>query len=266
MAHWQAVGFVHGVMNTDNMSILGLTIDYGPYGWVDDFDPSWTPNTTDAQQRRYRFGAQPQVGMWNVERLGVALLPLLGDEGAIEAALHAYQRAFEGEASRRFCAKLGLSVSDEAVEHSHALFAWLAAGETDMTLFFRGLCAVAEGPEPTTFPEPLKEAFYDAPPEGYLARGLEWLQRWWKLTREEDASPERLALRMRAVNPKYVLRNYLAQEAIDLAHGGDASGIHALLDVLRRPFDEQPGREHFAQKRPDWARSKPGCSALSCSS
>jgi uncharacterized protein YdiU (UPF0061 family) len=112
----------------------------------------------------------------------------------------------------------------------------------------------------------LREAFYKAPSESTLRVGLDWLQLWWDRTREEQATPAVLAERMNAVNPKYVLRNYLAQEVIDQATAGDVSGIGKLLEVLRRPFTEQPGQEHFAQKRPDWARSKPGCSALSCSS
>jgi uncharacterized protein YdiU (UPF0061 family) len=266
MAHWQAVGFVHGVMNTDNMSVLGLTIDYGPYGWVDDFDPSWTPNTTDAEQRRYRYGNQPGIGMWNVERLGIALLPMLGDDEAkVEAALREYQRAFEAEASRRFTAKLGLA--EDAVETVHALFSWLAQEETDMTIFFRQLAKVVVGPKPTTFPDVLRAAFYGAPSEAHVQAGLSWLSTWWDLTRARDAAPSVLAERMNAVNPKYVLRNYLAQQAIDAAHAGDGgAAVNELLDVMRRPFDEQPGRERFAEKRPDWARSKPGCSALSCSS
>lgn len=267
MAQWQAVGFVHGVMNTDNMSMLGLTIDYGPYGWVDDFDPAWTPNTTDAEQRRYRFGNQPGIGLWNIERLGVALLPLMeDDESLVEAAMLAYQRTFEEEASLRFTAKLGLTPRDGTVELTHSLFSFLAAEETDMTLFFRALCDVVESEQPAPFPDALRVAFYGTPSDAHLARGLEWLRTWWDRTREEAATPAVLAERMRSVNPKYVLRNYLAQEAIDAAHAGDASGVTTLLEVLRRPFDEQPGQEKFAQKRPDWARSKPGCSALSCSS
>ena len=264
MAHWQAVGFVHGVMNTDNMSMLGLTIDYGPYGWVDDFNPSWTPNTTDAEQRRYRFGNQPGIGLWNIERLGVALLPLLeNEEGLVEAALLAYQRTFEEEAARRFTAKLGLTPRDGTVELTHELFSILAAAETDMTIFFRALGELVVAPSPLAFPA---TAFYGTPDEAHLKRGLAWLQTWWQRTREENVSPQALSERMRAVNPKYVLRNYLAQEAIDAAHAGDASGVTNLLEVLRRPFDEQEGQERSAQKRPDWARSKPGCSALSCSS
>jgi uncharacterized protein YdiU (UPF0061 family) len=270
IAHWHSVGFVHGVMNTDNMSILGLTIDYGPYGWIDDFNPDWTPNTTDAENRRYRFGNQPSIGLWNIERLGVALMPLFeGDAALLEAGLREYKRAFQAELAHRYMAKLGLSsLEDEAdFQLVNGCFSWLAAQETDMTLFFRGLARVVTAPEaPAELPAVLREAFYGQVPEDHLAKGLEWLTAWWRRTRREEAAPAELARRMDAVNPKYVLRNYLAQEAIDAAHAGDGSKVHLLLDVMRRPFDEQPGREAYAAKRPDWARFKPGCSALSCSS
>ena len=270
IAQWQAVGFVHGVMNTDNMSILGLTIDYGPYGWVDDFNPSWTPNTTDAEQRRYRFGAQPSIGLWNVESLGIALLPLLGgDESRVVEGLQIYQRAFAEASGQRFAAKLGLASLDAPSDLTMAqeLFDWLAREETDMTIFFRALSRVVLAPTaPTAFPAVLAEAFYGPVPEEHEAKGLAWLRAWWTRTRGEQAPPEVLARRMDAVNPRYVLRNWLSQEAIDAAHAGDDSKVHALLEVMRRPFEEQPGREHYAGRRPEWARNKPGCSALSCSS
>jgi uncharacterized protein YdiU (UPF0061 family) len=270
MAHWQAVGFVHGVMNTDNMSILGLTIDYGPYGWLEDFDPGWTPNTTDAMEHRYRYGNQPSIGLWNVERLGVALLPLLEDQEAlVEEGLAEYQRTFSAELSQRFSAKLGLSALESQADIAlvNDCFAWLAAYETDMTLFFRGLSQVVTAPEaPRELPRPVRDAFYEDVPEDHVARVLEWLTTWWQRTRREEAPPAELARRMDAANPKYVMRNWLAQEAIDAAHKGDDTKVHALLEVMRRPYDEQPGREAYAAKRPDWARSKPGCSALSCSS
>ncbi|MFE8599659.1 protein adenylyltransferase SelO [Archangium violaceum] len=270
IAHWQAVGFVHGVMNTDNMSILGLTIDYGPYGWLEDFDPGWTPNTTDATEHRYRYGNQPNIGMWNVERLGVALLPLLeNQEALVEEGLVEYQRTFSAELARRFAAKLGLSSLEREgdVALVNECFAWLAAYETDMTIFFRGLSQVATLPEaPRELPRPVRDAFYGPVPEAHGARVLEWLSAWWQRTRSEEAPPAELARRMDAVNPKYVMRNWLAQEAIDAAHQGDDSKVHELLEVMRRPYEEQPGREAYAAKRPEWARSKPGCSALSCSS
>ena len=270
IAHWQAVGFVHGVMNTDNMSILGLTIDYGPYGWVDNFNPGWTPNTTDADQRRYRFGNQPAIGLWNIERLGVALFPLLEEqESLLVDGLNEYQHVFAQEMSQRFATKLGLSAleDDADVALVNDCFAWLPAHETDMTLFFRGLSQVVTEPTaPRELPRVVRDAFYKDVPEAHVTRVLQWLGTWWQRTRREEAPPEQLARQMDAANPRYVLRNWLAQQAIDAAHEGDYSQVHELLEVMRRPFDEQPGREAYAAKRPDWARSKPGCSALSCSS
>ncbi len=263
IAHWQAVGFVHGVMNTDNMSMIGLTLDYGPYGWVDDFDPAWTPNTTDAQQRRYRYGHQPAIGMWNIERLGVAFLPLMNeDEAKVESALLEYKKTFEAEAASWWAKKLGVKNDATLVEFANELLEWLAAEETDMTIFFRSLGSLAGSPVPARFPEGVKAAFYGAPKEAHLAKGLFWLQRWWK--RAQDAGATKAALD--AVNPKYVLRNYLAQDAIDAAHAGDESKVQELYEVMRRPFDEQPGREAYAVRRPESAKNRPGCSALSCSS
>ncbi len=268
VAHWMAVGFVHGVLNTDNLSILGLSIDYGPYGWIDDFDPSWTPNTTDLPGRRYAFGNQPQIGLWNVERLGAALLPLLDDdENAVLDALHAYERAYATASAARFAAKLGLrALGDGDRELLADLFATLGAHPTDMTIFFRALADTATlAAAPAAIPPAVTAALYGVPAPAHAARLLAWLQRWWtRVQAEGDAAAT--ADRLRAANPKFVLRNWLAQEAIDAAHAGDLAPLHTLADVMRRPFDEQPGREHYAQKRPEWARDKPGCSALSCSS
>jgi uncharacterized protein YdiU (UPF0061 family) len=270
IAHWQAVGFVHGVMNTDNMSVLGLTIDYGPYGWLDDFNPGWTPNTTDARTRRYCYGNQPQIGLWNLERFGEALSPLVeGDREGLEEGLKLYARTFVEANSAHFAAKLGFThfESQEDAARVQALFDWLEKEETDFTLFFRGLSDVARAPQaPTAFPEPLRGIFYGEVPQAHLEAGTAWLASWWERTRREDEAPEGLAARMDRVNPLYVLRNWLSQEAIDAAHEGDLSKVHTLLEVMRRPFEVQPGREHFAQKRPEWARHKAGCSALSCSS
>lgn len=269
IAHWQAVGFVHGVMNTDNLSILGLTIDYGPYGWIDDFDLGWTPNTTDAQMRRYAFGNQPGIGMWNVERLGEALLPLLANEDAVHAAADAYRTTYAAEATRRFAAKLGITFDGARGDGEllQQLFTWLGGAETDMTIFFRALSReVVADAAPSDLSPGMRAAFYGNVPEAHAAAGLAWLQHWWKRTRRETTAPMAIARAMDAVNPKFVLRNWLAQDAIDAAHAGDASKVQRLLEVMERPFDEQRGNDDLAQKRPEWARSKPGCSALSCSS
>ncbi len=270
MAQWQAVGFVHGVMNTDNLSILGLTIDYGPYGWIDDFDLGWTPNTTDARQRRYAFGNQPAIGLWNIERLGLAILPLLDDdETALDEGLQAFQQTYAAEASQRFAAKIGLIFSSAHGDGAllQDLFTWLGGAETDMTRFFRALSSVVTLPAaPTAVPAVLAAASYAPISAAREESCVAWLQRWWQRTRAENRTPEQIAQAMNATNPWFVLRNWVAQEVIDAAHAGDLSKLHTALTVLQQPFLEQPAHAAWAEKRPEWARSKPGCSALSCSS
>ena len=265
VAGWMRVGFVHGVMNTDNMSILGLTIDYGPYGWVDDYDPDWTPNTTDAQGRRYRFGWQPRVAHWNLSRLGQALSPLFDDIAPLQAGLDAYADTYARLDRANIAAKLGLpDCRDGDVELMQRLHGLLQAGEVDMTLFFRGL-ADLDAAAPSL--DVVSDAFYDpAKREGLQGEFDAWLAAYASRLHEAGEPDTVRRTRMRSANPKFVLRNYLAQQAIDRAEAGDPEGIAELLDVMRRPYDEQPGREAFAAKRPDWARTKAGCSMLSCSS
>lgn len=265
VAQWIRVGFVHGVMNTDNMSVLGLTIDYGPYGWVEDYDPDWTPNTTDAQGRRYRFGTQMQVAYWNLVRLAQAVSPLFDEAAPLQAGLDAFQARFAAEDRGHLLAKLGLGAYREGDEVLMAQFRKLLhEGEMDMTLAFRALADVdPHQPDAGV----LEEAFYSP---GRRARVmpdlLDWLQRHAARVRDAGLPAGERRRIMRAANPKYVLRNWLAQEAIDRAEQGDAAGIAELLAVMRRPCEEQPGREAFAQRRPEWARERAGCSMLSCSS
>ena len=265
VAHWMRVGFVHGVMNTDNMSILGLTIDYGPYGWIDDFDLDWTPNTTDAQGRRYRFGQQAEIAYWNLGRLATALAPAFAATDPLNAGLDRYVDAFVAADRSNIAAKLGLAEClDEDVELMQALYTLLQEGEVDMTLFFRALGDV-DAAAPTL--APLAHAFYDETVQRRTAPAFgDWLTRYGARVRRDALPAAERRVRMHAVNPRYVLRNYLAQQAIDRAEAGDDAGIHELLDVLRRPYDDQPGCEHFAQRRPEWARNRAGCSMLSCSS
>ncbi len=272
IVHWHRVGFVHGVMNTDNMSILGLTIDYGPYGWLDNFDPDWTPNTTDRQGRRYRFGNQPGIGQWNLAQLGSAFFPLIQDAEPLQDAIDGYVTIF-GEAHQDMLqAKLGLAEwrgeQDEALVGE--LLELLRVAETDMTLFYRGLALVSSDEGSNDDPlAPLMSAFYR--PEEELTdevrgRWAQWLDQYTTRLRAEGRSDGERKLAMDAVNPLYVMRNYLAQLAIDAAEQGDFSEITTLLDVMRNPYVEQPGRERFAELRPDWARTRVGCSMLSCSS
>jgi uncharacterized protein YdiU (UPF0061 family) len=265
VAHWMRVGFVHGVMNTDNMSILGLTIDYGPYGWIDNLDPDWTPNTTDAGSRRYCFGRQPHIAYWNLARLAEALAPAFASAEPLEAGLGRYVAEFNRSSRDSTAMKFGFTEwqdGDETI--SDALFDWLHAAEVDMTLFFRLLADVdVEAPDPGLF----LPAFYDETKRAEHEPVLrEWLSHYGDRVRRDGRSASARKAQMNAVNPRYVLRNYLAQEAIDRAEQGDEAGIAELLDVMRHPYDDQPGRERFAARRPDWARSRAGCSMLSCSS
>lgn len=268
VAHWMRVGFVHGVMNTDNMSILGLTIDYGPYGWVDDFDPDWTPNTTDAAGRRYRFGNQPYIAHWNLWQLANAIHPVVREEAPLERALTAYADVHDAEYRRMMQAKLGLgdwrpgeAGDDGLLARLHEL---LARGEVDMTLFFRRLADVDPAAPSLA---PLDEAFYDPGRRAAVEAGLlAWLAEHGARVRADGLPAAARRTTMLRANPLYVPRNYLAQQAIDAAEKGDPSELETLLAVLRRPYDEQPGCERFAARRPDWARDRPGCSMLSCSS
>ncbi|MBJ6982930.1 YdiU family protein [Luteimonas sp. MC1572] len=265
VGHWMRVGFVHGVLNTDNMSILGLTIDYGPYGWIDDYDPDWTPNTTDAQGRRYRFGWQPRVAHWNLARLAQALSPLFASAAPLQAGLDAYAATWAEAERDNASGKLGLSSCDDAdLALMRELQALLHTAGADMTILFRALADI-DLDSPT--PAPLREAFYDDARRAAAEPALiDWLARYAARCRADELPPEARVAHMHASNPKFVLRNYLAQQAIDRATQGDDSGVLELLEVMRDPYGEQPGREAFAGRRPDWARDRAGCSMLSCSS
>ena len=274
IVHWMRVGFVHGVMNTDNMSVLGLTLDYGPYGWLEDYNPDWTPNTTDAQRRRYRYGAQPQIAEWNLMKLANALYPLLEEVEPLEAALASYAEHFDRGWRAMMAGKLGLSTFDPATDPAlvEELMAVLGLAETDMTLFYRRLadvpCAQPVRSTDDALITPLLDAYYTpaALTDAHRLRLAAWLRRYADRARTDGLDDAQRRERMNRVNPKYVLRNYLAQQAIDRAEQGDYSLVNETLEVLRRPYDEQPDREAFAAKRPDWARDRPGCSMLSCSS
>lgn len=246
MVDWLRVGFVHGVMNTDNMSILGLTIDYGPYGWLDVYDPEWTPNTTDAQNRRYRFSQQPSIALWNLHQLA-ASLNLLG--GNFEKSLEDYRKVFFQEWERMMTSKLGLSVFNS--ELVHELESIMRIQEVDMTLFYRLLAGA-------TKPDDLKESFYQEMKVETQEKLSSWLTRWKILSPDPEL--------MNKVNPVFIPRNYLAQEAVDGILQTDLSKLKALELALKTPYELNEATKPYFKKRPEWARTKAGCSMLSCSS
>jgi uncharacterized protein YdiU (UPF0061 family) len=246
MVDWMRLGFVHGVMNTDNMSILGLTIDYGPYGWLEGYDPQWTPNTTDLPGRRYCYGNQPQIALWNLTRLAESLLVVIAKDD-LEKGLQLYAATYQEEMTKALAAKLGVETLDE--ELMTGLFQMLGEAETDFTLFFRHLARAEK-------PADLSPAFYTQPAPSLEA----WLKLYLSRVGRDRAE------RMNAVNPKYIFRNYLAVLAIEALEKGDAAPLERLMRVLSRPYDEQPQEQDLAARRPDWARERAGCSALSCSS
>jgi uncharacterized protein YdiU (UPF0061 family) len=265
IAQWMRVGFVHGVMNTDNLSILGLTIDYGPYGWLEPFDPQWTPNTTDFEGRRYAYGRQPEIGQWNLSALAGALVTLYPDQSPLQEGLKHYACVFAAEHARLTAARFGWpALREPELELAQDFFALLQRDEVDVTLAFRHLADLDPvAPQIDT----LRAAFY-APDriEKGAADWNNWLQAYAaRFLADPRPATERHAA-MNAVNPLYVPRNYLAQLAIDAAEKGDLGVLHDWMDTLRRPYTEQAGRQHHAARRPEWARERAGCSMLSCSS
>ncbi len=254
MARWQAVGFMHGVMNTDNMSILGITLDYGPFGFMDAFDPHHICNHSD-HHGRYAYDQQPDVAYWNCAMLARTLLPLIGGEDETRAALNLFGPTFVATWDELLHAKLGLQTKmpdDGAL--FEAMFTMMQANRVDFTLFFRRLGALQlENPAAD---DPVRDLVVDR--EAFDA----WATRYRGRLQQEGSKdgPRRQA--MDAVNPKYVLRNYLAQVAIEKAQQKDFSEIARLLTILERPFDEQPDAESYAGLPPDWGAHV----AVSCSS
>jgi uncharacterized protein YdiU (UPF0061 family) len=260
MAHWQAVGFMHGVMNTDNMSILGLTLDYGPFGFMEAFDAGHICNHSD-HAGRYQYRAQPRVAYWNLYVLGDALSPLIGRPELVKDLVDAaFPPAFEATFMQSMRAKLGLATArEDDAELIDALFGLLQAGRADYPLFFRGLSQLPGTVEPAArgrVDAPVRDLFLDRP------RCDAFLVRWRaRLAAEGSVDAERQAA-MRAVNPRYVLRNWVAEAAIRRAREGDFGGVAEVLTCLRRPFDEHPWLAHYAAPPPDWAAGL----SVSCSS
>jgi uncharacterized protein YdiU (UPF0061 family) len=272
IVHWQRVGFVHGVMNTDNMSILGLTIDYGPYGWLEGYDVNWTPNTTDRENRRYRFGYQPRIALWNLVQLANTLVALIEETEPLQEILDGYLPKYEKAYLAMMYEKLGLvKTSLAGTDLISQLEAILQLSETDMTIFFRNLANFQKGTpidEKGEFLQVVQDAFYQPEEikDNVLARWKNWFRGYQEVLQNETRSDDQRKASMNQVNPKYVLRNYMAQRAIDAANLRDYSLIEELYQLLKQPYAEQPEHQKWFAKRPEWARHKVGCSMLSCSS
>lgn len=266
MVEWQRVGFVHGVMNTDNMAILGLTIDYGPYSFLDDYDPNFTPNTTDLPGRRYAFGNQPSVAYWNLGKLGSALLPLFEDSEELEAALKIYEDVFWKKYYEMMAWKLGLDkISVEDQKMLADLEKVLSDIKPDMTMFYRLLINL---PEKDLNEEKLvnyfENTFYQMPDNSAKKSFTDLLIKYAERLKKNTISREESRKKMRRSNPYFILRNYLLHQAIEELEKGQDTLFRKLEQAMKDPYDES--FPEFFQKRPDWASKKAGCSMLSCSS
>jgi uncharacterized protein YdiU (UPF0061 family) len=250
ITEWYRVGFVHGVMNTDNMSILGLTIDYGPYGWLDPFDPDWTPNTTDFSQRRYRFMHQHNIAYWNLARLAEAL-EVVGP--SLEKELDRFPDIFKHHFSEMMTKKLGLDkYQDELVNKTFHLLTDL---QGDMTLFYRSLIHSLEGQTIEW-----QDVFYKDLNNKDRKKVADWITEW-NFHLSSDAKDI-----MKKVNPVFIPRNYIVQEALDDLEKSDEETLRRIERALKNPYEENEATLFWFKKRPDWAAERPGCSTLSCSS
>lgn len=264
MVEWQRVGFVHGVMNTDNMSILGLTIDYGPYSFMDDYDPNFTPNTTDLPGRRYAFGNQASIGYWNCGRLASALLPLFDSSDPLEEALHSYEDIFWEAYYEMMGRKLGLSKVNKEDQHLIAEVENLLADlHPDMTIFYYLLSDLPEDLSEERIIPYFEESFYSVPSEKEKTSLMEFIRKYSARLKAEDIDRETSRQLMKSTNPKFILRNYLLHQAIEELEKGSDTLFRKLEQELKNPYS---GSTEFFSRRPDWATKKAGCSMLSCSS
>ena len=266
IVEWMRVGFVHGVMNTDNMSILGLTIDYGPYSFIDDYDPSFTPNTTDLPGRRYAFGRQPSIGYWNLGCLANALVPIVQGIKELEKALHTYEEIFPEKYHRMMADKLGLdAIGKDDVLLLEQLEIMLATIKPDMTIFYRLLMELPlEIENKNEMTDHFKNCFYSTPPEEQIEQLWNFIREYLIRRSKNTISPEASRQKMEKANPVFVLRNYLLHQAIEGLEKNETQLFDRLLEALKNPYSKD--YIDLMQKRPEWASSKAGCSMLSCSS
>jgi len=258
IANWQAVGFAHGVMNTDNMSILGLTLDYGPFGFVEKYDPNFICNHSD-HSGRYTFKEQPTIGLWNLSCLAQALLPLIPVDDA-KSCLSLYEKAFINEYVFLMQQKLGFEQSkNDDLKLINQLLSLLEKNNSDYTSFFRQLShfSTVDSQQSNSKNISISEQMID------VAAWQDWADLYTNRLEQENSNDSQRKVAMNKVNPKYILRNYIAEIAIRKARDeNDYSEIDRLLNILQNPYDEHPDAQHYADSPPDWADSV----AVSCSS
>ncbi len=267
---WQRVGFVHGVLNTDNMSILGLTLDYGPFGWLEEYDPYWTPNTTDFNTKRYTFGKQPQICLWNLLQLANALYPLIEDVKILEEILQNFQLDFEQKYSSMMLQKIGI---ENNTAHNKKLLQDLLTlmfeSKADYTIFFRKLSSLTIEDGVENIFKQFRNTFYRKEEEIPLElkhKWIEWIKKYQTQLADENLPFKIKKERMDSTNPKYILRNYMSYLAIQKAEDGDFTMIELFKHMLLKPYDEQPEYDSWFTLRPEWADHTIGSSVLSCSS
>jgi uncharacterized protein YdiU (UPF0061 family) len=265
IVEWLRVGFVHGVMNTDNMSILGLTIDYGPYSFVDDYDPNFTPNTTDLPGRRYAFGKQAAVAKWNLACLAGAIAPLIDNEEKLRTALESYDNFYWSSYFNMMANKLGLDeVRQEDIDLIQNFEKMLTVIKPDMTIFFQLLIDFHLQPDIQEVVAHFKESFYNELKENEIETLNRLMKTYTDRIKSNKISREASATIMRKNNPRFILRNYLLHQSIEQLEKGDSTLFEKLQEAMKDPYSEK--FDEFFDKRPEWATQKAGCSMLSCSS
>jgi uncharacterized protein YdiU (UPF0061 family) len=266
MVEWLRVGFVHGVMNTDNMSILGLTIDYGPFSFLDDYDPLFTPNTTDLPGRRYAFGQQPAIAYWNLGCLASAIAPLLPDTVELVAALEEYEAIYLHKYFAMMGNKLGFDqIRETDLDLIPRLEKTLAAIKPDMTIFYQQLLDLppkADNAEAVL--NHFAGSFYREPGPAESEAFVTLMQDYALRINANTISRGESLQRMQQANPRFILRNYLLHQAIEQLEKGENELFLKLQEAIRDPYSRN--FDAFLAKRPDWASQKAGCSMLSCSS
>ncbi len=266
MVEWLRVGFVHGVMNTDNMSILGLTIDYGPYSFVDDYDPNFTPNTTDLPGRRYAFGRQAPVAKWNLACLAGAIAPLINDNDKLMATLELYDDFYWSKYNVMMANKLGLDeVSKKDMKLVDQFEKMLRTIKPDMTIFYQLLIDLpSQLNNEQDVVKHFEESFYKEPGEAERQTLNASIKAYLERLKSNTCCREESIKRMKENNPRFILRNYLLHQAIEDLQDGNDNLFVKLQEAMKEPYSNK--YDEFFVKRPSWAAQKAGCSMLSCSS